>query len=221
MTKPSLEGAYALTSSDGNQRLYADWAETYDADFAADMDFLLPRHVAEAFAVAHPGGPVLDFGAGTGLVGEELAQRGIGDVDALDVSAEMLAVAGGKGVYRSVLKGDLLAGYQPPGRYLGIVSSGTFTLGHVGPDALGPLLDVAQDTALFVLTINSEHFAQAGFDAAFQRIGPRISDLCLKEVPIYGAGGARASDTAVLAEFRKVAEPRDTIETQGQSPVTS
>ena len=46
---PSLQAAYALSSVDDNRRLYARWAKGYDQDFAADMDYVLPRHVAQQF----------------------------------------------------------------------------------------------------------------------------------------------------------------------------
>ena len=93
MPKPDLEGAYALHSLEDTLKLYADWAETYDTDFAADMDFAAPQEAAEAFKLAGGGGPVLAFGCGTGLLGEPLSTLGIGPIDGADLSKEMLTVA--------------------------------------------------------------------------------------------------------------------------------
>lgn len=71
MTDPDLDDAYGLKTPEDSRRLYAGWAETYDDSFARSMDFALPRIVATIYA-AHGGvGPVLDAGAGTGLVGQE------------------------------------------------------------------------------------------------------------------------------------------------------
>ena len=69
---PDLEAAYALQTPDDNRRLYAEWATTYDDEFAVDMDYMLPLHVAEAFASVGGQGPVIDLGAGTGLLGAAL-----------------------------------------------------------------------------------------------------------------------------------------------------
>ena len=69
---PSLKAAYALSSVDDNRRLYARWAKDYDQDFAADMDYMLPRHVAQQFLQHGGAAPVLDVGAGTGLLGQAL-----------------------------------------------------------------------------------------------------------------------------------------------------
>lgn len=90
---PSLNAAYDLQSPDDNRRLYADWAETYDAGFATDHDYRLHLMTARAFRDAGGQGPVLDVGAGTGLAGAVLAELGMGPIDATDISAEMLDVA--------------------------------------------------------------------------------------------------------------------------------
>ena len=94
-----LDAVYALQTADDNRRHYDGWAETYDSDFVADMDYRLPERVAAAFAAAQPDGPVLDVGAGTGLVGVALTELGIGPVDGTDISPGMLAAAAKKGVY--------------------------------------------------------------------------------------------------------------------------
>ena len=47
----------------------------------------------------------------------------------------MLDVAQTKGIYRALFAGDLTARLPvDDGTYAGIVSSGTFTNGHVGPE---------------------------------------------------------------------------------------
>ncbi|MEL6702347.1 MAG: methyltransferase, partial [Pseudomonadota bacterium] len=93
--KPDLDGAYALASQDAIRDLYADWADSYDAAFAAARGYALHSHVAAAFVARGGSGPVLDVGAGTGLVGEVLVEHGVGPVDGMDLSQEMLTVAAG------------------------------------------------------------------------------------------------------------------------------
>lgn len=207
-TKPDLSAAYALQTPADSRRLYADWADDYDTTFAAREDYRLHLHTARAFAGAGGGGPVLDVGAGTGLCGAALADLGIGPMDATDISPQMLEQAMQKGVYRKAIEADLTGPLpMPPESYAGIVSSGTFTTGHVGPDAITRLLGVATPGALFALSINAQHYASAGFKTLFDALqdGP-IADLTLTEVPIYGAraSGEHADDTALIALFHKV-----------------
>ncbi|SFP90089.1 hypothetical protein [Tranquillimonas alkanivorans] len=73
--KPGLDAAYALHSPDDSRRLYADWAETYDTEFAKATGFQVPTEVARVFRESGGEGPVLDIGAGTGAVGEALARQ--------------------------------------------------------------------------------------------------------------------------------------------------
>lgn len=112
-----------------------------------------------------------------------------------------------KDIYRDAIEADLNQGIPvAAGSYSGIVSSGTFTHGHVGPAALAKLLRVARHGAQFALSINAEHFRAAGFDAAFAALQAQdILNLHLHEVKIYGdlASGPHKDDTALIAVFEK------------------
>lgn len=201
-----LEGAYALRTPDDAVRYYRDWASRYDADFAQDMAYLSPEAVAERYAGLGGEGPVLDVGAGTGLVAEALKRRGIGPVDGIDISEEMLAVAAKKDIYRRTFLADLT---QPlalaDGFYAGCVSSGTFTQGHVGPEAFEGLLRVTQPGGLFVVTVHEAVYESGGFAAAFARLSGKIEGFTTAPIAIYGAAatGEHAGDSAWLVSFRK------------------
>lgn len=204
--EPGLEAAYELKTPQDSRRLYASWAKSYDRDFAQGMDYRFPALVAGAYAGAGGTGPVLDVGAGTGLVGAQLAALGVGPVDGTDIAPEMLAVAEGKGVYRRLFAGDVTARLDvADGAYAGIISAGTFTLGHVGPEALDELLRVASPGALCALTISDAHYRDAGFAAKFAALAGRIEGLKLRQVRIYGDGaqGDHAGDEGKIALFRK------------------
>jgi predicted TPR repeat methyltransferase len=207
--KPGLSDAYALHTPAASKRLYGDWADSYDQDFAAGQDYLLPGLTAKAFTDAKGTGPVLDVGAGTGLCGQALRTYGVEPVDATDISAAMLAEALRKDAYRDLIEADLLEGIPVPrSSYRGVVSSGTFTHGHLGPEVLPALLRVAAPDAWFALSVNASFFEKAGFTDAFDRLlrGQWIKNLTLTEVPIYGPGatGAHKNDTALIALFQKV-----------------
>ncbi len=202
---PGLTDAYALETPDDSRRLYRDWAATYEDEFAARMDYVYPRRVAELFAErADPRGPAIDLGAGTGLVGRALAEIGVADVDGLDISADMLAVAEAKGGYRRLIEADMTARLPlDDGAYRGAVSAGTFTHGHVGPSALGEVLRVTAPGGVLALGVNAAHFEAQGFAAAFERLAGAgaITPVEYVEIGIYGerADHEHRDETALVA----------------------
>jgi SAM-dependent methyltransferase len=205
-----LKGALGLAGPEACLAYYRDWAANYDKGFAVEMQYLLPSHVAAAFLAARGQAPVLDVGAGTGLLAEALRQMGFeGPVDAVDFSDNMLKRAAEKCIYAGLFQADITGPLTLPRRYGGIVSSGTFTAGHVGPEALPHLLAVALPQAQFALSINRRVWTSAGFDQALKALSEesRITDLQLIEVEIYGQAAARidadhAGDRALIALFR-------------------
>ena len=56
-----------------------------------------------------------------------------------------------------------------------IVSAGTFTHGHVGPDVFDELLRITKPGGLFVLSINAKAFLKEGFQKKFLKIKNYIS----------------------------------------------
>ncbi len=207
MSRPDLSGAYALKTPEDCLKLYADWADSYDADFAADMGYVLPAQVASAFMDMGGEGPVLDVGAGTGLLGAALRGLGFqGLVDGIDLSPEMLERARAKGCYSTLIAGDVTRHLNLSPVYRGIVSSGTFTHGHVGPEALRPLLTLALPGARVALSVNAGIWQSRGFPAALQALGETVRDVSLDEVPIYTGDAARhdpdhADDRALILRF--------------------
>lgn len=201
-----LEAAYALQTPEDSLKLYGRWAKSYERSFAQGMDYRLPEHVAQAFVEFGASGPALDIGAGTGLVGAALAARGFASIDGMDISPQMLEEASKKGVYRKLFEGDM-TGRLPvaDGAYQAIVSSGTFTTGHVGPEALHEVLRIAAAGAKIVLSVSEAHWISAGFAAKFRSLGSAIGSFELRQVPIYGPNsqGAHANDLGQLVLFTK------------------
>ncbi|HEX5016625.1 MAG TPA: class I SAM-dependent methyltransferase [Actinomycetes bacterium] len=155
MTQSRLDAVYGATSSAELQKAYDEWAQSYDSDMA-DVGY---RHPAVALALltrylASGEAPILDAGAGTGLVGELLAVMSYPDVDALDASQGMLDVAQSKGVYRELYQAFL--GEALPLRtdsYAAVVSTGVFTAGHVGIEGLPELFRVVRPNGFVVLSV--------------------------------------------------------------------
>ena len=201
-----LKQAYGLKTPDDSRKLYADWADTYESEFVAANGYVLHLNVARAFVEAGGQGPVLDMGAGTGIGGVALAERGVAEIDGTDISPEMLEQAAKKGVYRRLFAGDILAGLDvPDATYPGIVSAGTFTLGHVGPEGLGEVVRLLAPGGLAVIAVRDAHFEGAGFAGAIETLAPRLERVAQEPARIYaeGATGEHADDMSILLHLWK------------------
>jgi SAM-dependent methyltransferase len=206
MPKPDLDSAYALDGTIETREFYKEWAESYDQTFAVDRGYRSPAEVARRFRDAADGNePVLDVGAGTGLIGEALAGT---QIDALDLSPDMLAVAGRKAVYRSLITADLTGPLDiPDASYGGVVSSGTFTHGHVGPVCLPELMRIARPGALFVCTVIPAVYDSAGFGSALAQLvaDGQITPVRFHDFAIYEkADDAHGDEHGLVMEFHRL-----------------
>ena len=86
-----------------------------------------------------------------------------------------------------------------------IVSAGTFTHGHVGPDALDELLRITKPGGLFVLSINSKVFIKNSFKKKFLKIKQNISVPIFDEFKAHGKKGDKKINKIKLISciFRK------------------
>ena len=206
--------AYRLGEPDEHRRHYDSWAETYDSEFADAVGYIYPLKVAtRVLSLAEAGDrPVADLGCGTGLAGAPFAGTGIA-IDGFDISPGMLRQAREKDVYRKLRTADLTDPQGlPAGEYGGLISCGTFTLGHLGPPALVNGLRMARTGALCVIGINSEHFANGGFARSFAELTSAgvIGKLKFEKVAIYqDKDGADEVNAGRLAIFRRLTAPGD------------
>lgn len=166
-----LGQVYAAAAPEDIARAYDAWADTYDAEMAANgyrhpaiCLALLSRHLA-------PGpGPILDAGCGTGLMGDWLEILGYPVVEGLDLSEGMLARARAKGRY-GALHRLALGGPLPfaDGAFAGVVSTGVFTTGHVGAEALPELIRATRAGGLLSITVKDTVW-DTGFRAAVEAL---------------------------------------------------
>jgi predicted TPR repeat methyltransferase len=166
-----LGAVYAATAPDEVAAAYDKWAETYE-DEMRKAGYRHPS-VALALLTRHlprGAGPILDAGAGTGMVGEWMGIVGYPVVEALDISSGMLAVAARKGVY-SQLHNVALGGALPfaDRQYAAILCTGVFTTGHVGAEALAELVRITQAGGFIVATVKGTVW-EGGFAAEIDRL---------------------------------------------------
>ncbi len=153
---------------------------------------------------------MLDIGCGTGNVGVKLRHGGIEVVDGMDISLPMLAEAGNKKtkddlpVYRNLIAADLTKTLDiPDNQYAGLISAGTFTHGHLGPDSLDELWRVAAPGAQCAIGVRSTHYESADFSGKLSRDVAQgtITKPELVEVKMYSEQTRNldhAGDTALI-----------------------
>ena len=218
-----LDDAYGVETPDDNRRLYRSWAATYETGFILDHGYVYPARLASVFA-AHAGagdsshgtiGPILDVGCGTGVGAVELA-RALGHrpvIDGLDISPEMLGQArlkraGDQPLYRRLIEADLTGRLDiDDDEYGSLVSAGTFTHGHVGPEAVAELIRITRSGGLLCLGVNEEHFEARGFDEMFRThaAAGRIEAPSFERISMYDAAVAdheHVTETALVALAR-------------------
>ena len=196
-----LTDAYSVKTPEDNVDLYARWADTYESSFVSGEGYVYHHGVAAAFLETFISGneSILDVGCGTGLVGEALCANSSfqSSVEGLDLSSEMLEqarlkkTAAGQPIYRDLHIGDLTTSLNlPDNAYSGVISCGTFTHGHVGPEAFDELYRVAQPGALFAIGINPDHFSNQGFETRFYNdvSSGIITKPVYKKVQVYSTG---------------------------------
>jgi SAM-dependent methyltransferase len=142
---------------------YDRWAATYDADMSA-VGYRHPTIGLALLARHLPRGarPLLDAGVGTGLMGEWLRIAGYPEIEGLDISEGMLAVAARRGSYARLHR-LALGGPLPfaDGAFAGIVSVGVFTTGHVGAEGLDELIRICRPGGVIVLTVKTTLLADS------------------------------------------------------------
>jgi len=185
--KPSLQNAYDLKSPDDNIKLYSVWAETYDNSFIVDMQYKLHFAVAEEFILNGGKGLILDVGAGTGALAEALLQKEKFCLEATDISEEMLKIADSKKIYKRSFLSDLTKEIPvDDGSYDGVVSSGTFTHGHVGPSSIRELVRVTKPGGLITISVNEKHWISLDFAGEVENLNQYTRNCTLNKISIYG-----------------------------------
>jgi ubiquinone/menaquinone biosynthesis C-methylase UbiE len=97
-----------VNSSQNNDELsdrYNTWSATYDDDVSQDFDWNGPNIASDIFEKYVPkSSQILDAGAGTGLAGHLLKEKGYLDLTGMDLSQGMLSQAAKKNIYKELHK---------------------------------------------------------------------------------------------------------------------
>jgi len=158
---------YKLTTSEELLKYYQDWTEKnkYNQDMV-NWKYTAPQETVSVLKkyVFNKNCKILDAGCGTGLVGIELKKCGYSNIDGVDFSQNMLDLIP-QDIYKKIEKVDLnkLLKFKD-NMYDVIMCVGTFTYGHVKPQALDELIRITKNKGVICFTINEGIYEEYGFD---------------------------------------------------------
>ena len=158
---------YKLTTPEEILKYYQDWTKKnkYNQDMV-DLNYVAPKEtvlVLKKYAVDN-NWKILDAGCGTGLVGIELKKNGFSNIEGVDFSQNMLDLIP-RNIYKKIEKVDLNKPLKfNTNMYDAVTCVGTFTYGHVKPQALNELIRIIKNKGLICFTINEGVYEKYGFD---------------------------------------------------------
>ena len=160
-------GIYKLKTPEEVLKYYQEWTKKnkYNQDMV-DLNYVAPQEtvlVLKKYALDN-NCKILDAGCGTGLVGIELKKCGYSNIEGVDFSQNMLDLIP-KGIYKKIKKVDLNKPLKlKTNMYDVAMCVGTFTYGHVKPQALDELIRIIKNRGLICFTINEGIYEKYGFD---------------------------------------------------------
>ena len=153
--------------------IYKKWASDYDHDvveLAGYVGHLITSSLLLS-KIKNKKAKILDAGCGTGLVGEILFENNYKNVEGVDFSEEMLSVANQKNIYQSLRLVDLTKKLDyEDNSFDAIVCAGTFTCGHVGPEALKEMLRVTKKAGYICFTVRKQEWEASPYKEIIDKL---------------------------------------------------
>lgn len=195
----ALDAVYTASTPDELAKAYAAWAASYDSETAA-LGYYLPFQITAWVARYVPAGegPLLDAGCGTGLSGPSLKALGYGDVAGLDLSDDMLKIAGSRGAYsdlRQAALGEPLP--WPDGHFRAFFSTGVFTISHAPASGLFELVRITKKGGHAIFTVRDQVLESGGFRAVFATLERQGKWRLVEEGPWFRAYAIADPDALV------------------------
>ena len=164
---------YKLKKTDEVMKYYDEWGKgnKYDQDMS-DWKYSGPKETVEIFKkyAKNKDIKIYDAGCGTGLVGVELKKFGYNEYDGADLSQKLLDLVP-KNLYQNLFKADLNKTIEiSEDVYDAVMCVGTFTFGHVKPNALDEFIRITKNKGLICFTINEGIHEEYGFDKKLEEL---------------------------------------------------
>ena len=188
MTQKDVESKipiYKLKTTDEVMKYYDEWGKEnkYDKDME-DWNYTGPKETSKIFNKysSNKDIKIYDAGCGTGLVGVELKKYGFSNFYGADLSQKLLDLVP-KGLYQTLDKVDLNKSINKnDNSYDAVMCVGTFTFGHVKPQALDEFIRITKNKGLICFTINEGIHEKYGFDKKIKQLN---NDNLWKEVEFF------------------------------------
>ena len=169
---------YKLKTTNEVMKYYDEWGaeNKYDKDMVA-WNYTGPKETVNVFKkyAQNKKIKIFDAGCGTGLVGVELKKFGYDNFDGADLSQKLLDLVP-PGLYKKVLKTDLNKTISmKDNTYDAVMCVGTFTFGHVKPNALEEFIRITKNNGLICFTINEGIYEEYGFDKKIKELSNKKS----------------------------------------------
>ena len=163
------------SSNENKEQTYDRWATTYESDLVSDMEYVAHKHAAKLFReyVREFDVRILDVACGTGLVGAELNNFGYKLIDGTDFSAEMLRVAGERGVYQKVFKHDFTQPLDLTEKYDALICVGLFAFHEPKITDLIHVLHTVKPAQYCIVTVNGAAWRELGLKKAIRHEAAR------------------------------------------------
>ena len=167
---------YKLKTTDEVMRYYDEWGikNKYDQDMV-EWNYTGPKECVDVFKkyTKDKNIKIFDAGCGTGLVGLELKKFGYNNYDGADLSQKLLDLVP-KNLYKKLIKADLNKKIQSEDNsYDAVMCVGTFTFGHVKPNALEEFIRITKNNGLICFTINEGIYEEYGFDKKINELNEK------------------------------------------------
>ena len=195
---------YKLKKTEEVMKYYDEWGEgnKYDKDMV-DWNYTGPKETSEVFIKHNKNkdAKIYDAGCGTGLVGIELKKNGYSNFYGADLSKKLLDLVP-KDLYKKLDQIDLNKKINEEDNiYDAVLCVGTFTFGHVKPDALDEFIRITKNNGLICFTINVGVYKDYGFD---KKINNLIDDDKWKKLEFFKSNYLSSKDVNAWLGIYKV-----------------
>ena len=158
---------YKLKTTKQVMEYYDEWGkkDKYNKDMV-EWNYTGPKETVDTFRRYATDKDILifDAGCGTGLVGQQLKKYDYKNFHGADLSQKLLDSIP-ENLYQKLIKVDLNQTINvSDNSYNAVMCVGTFTFGHVKPQAIDEFIRITKKDGLICFTINEGIYKEYGFD---------------------------------------------------------